>query len=86
MTPIAGQGAVTRSLEKASLNHGGAAPSAVEVGVSYCIGRKTQVSNDLEMLRPRHLEPECKHTVAGIERYQQDERCEVKQQVPKASL
>ena len=86
MTAIVGQRAVTRGLEKASLNHGGPAPSAVEVGVRYSIGRKTQVSDDLEILRPRHLEPECNHTVAGIERYQQDEHCEIKQQVPKASF
>ena len=86
MTAIVGQRAVTRGLEKASLNHDGSAPSAEEVGARYSIGRKTQVSDDLEVLRPRHLEPECNHTVAGIERYQQDERCEIKQQVSKGSL
>ena len=32
MTAIVGQRAVTRGLEKASLNHGGSAPSAEEVG------------------------------------------------------
>ncbi len=86
VTAIVGQRAVTRGLEKASLNHGKSAPSAEEDGVSCSIGRKTQVSDDLEVLRPRHLEPECNHTVAGIERYQQYERCEIKQQVSKASL
>ncbi len=86
MTAIVGQRAVTRGLEKASLNHGWIALGAMEDGVTYSIDRKTQVSDELEILRPRHLEPECNHTVAGIERYQQAERCEIKQQVSEASL